>query len=77
MKCLLCDLQNYNDKELKNHYIYFHLINKDNYFFKELFSIDTESRYLKRCEKCKYYFGTCRIKKSQFFTALSTVWWFE
>ena len=42
MKYLLCDLENNNDEKLKNHYIQFHLINKDNYFFKELFSLNTE-----------------------------------
>ena len=67
MKCLLCDLQTNYDEELKNHYISFHLINKDKYFFKEVFSIDIENRYLRHCEECKFYFGTCRIKKNQCF----------
>ena len=72
MKCLLYDLQNNNDEELKNHCIYFHLINKDNYFFKELFSIDAENRYSRLCEECKFYFDTWRIKKSLFFIALQS-----
>ena len=62
MKCLLCDLQNDNDEELKNHYIYFHFINKNNYFFKELFSIKTENKYARRCEECKITFNSCREK---------------
>ena len=43
------------------------MINKDNYFFKELFSIDTENGYLRRYEECKFYFDTCRIKKNHCF----------
>ena len=35
-QCLLCELENDNDEELKYHFIYFYLTNKDNYFFKEL-----------------------------------------
>ena len=62
MKCLLCGLENNNDEELKNHLIHFHLIDKDNYFFKELFTRDTENKYSRRCEECKKDFGSCRKK---------------
>ena len=34
MKCLLC---NYNGERIKKHYIVYHKINKNNYFFKQLF----------------------------------------
>ena len=34
MKCLLCS---YNDDRIKEHYIVYHKINKNNYFFKQLF----------------------------------------
>ena len=62
MKCLLCGLENNNDEELKNHLIHFHLIDKDNYFFKKLFTRDTENKYSRRCAECKKDFGSCRKK---------------
>ena len=34
MKCLLC---NYNGERIKEHYTVYHKINKNNYFFKQLF----------------------------------------
>ena len=62
MKCLLCGLENNNNEELKNHFIHFHLTDKDNYFFKEFFTRDTENKYSRRCEKCKKDSGSCRKK---------------
>ena len=67
MKCLLPDLKNNDDVELKNHYIHFHLIDKNNYFFKELLSTDLANRYLNRSGECKMLFDTCRKKKSHCF----------
>ena len=66
-KCLLCDLENDNDEELKYHFIYFYLTNKDNYFFKELFTKDFENKYSRRCEECNIVFSTCRKKKNHCF----------
>ena len=40
---------------------------KSNYFFKELFSHDTESRYSKKCYECKIKFRSCRQKKNHSF----------
>ena len=77
MKCLLCDLKNDDNVDLKNHYIHFHLIDKNNYFFKELFLIDTANKYSNRCEECRMLFDTSRKKKNQFFKALRSVWWFK
>ena len=38
MKCLLCKyFSTENVEELLNHYVYFHQINENNYYFKELF----------------------------------------
>ena len=68
MKCLLCDLENDNDEELKNHCIYFHLIENDNYYFSELFNKDFENKYSKRCMECNNLsFDTCRKKKNHCF----------
>ena len=62
MKFLLCNFQNGNDGELKNHCKYFHLVNKENHFFQELFTVDVENKYSRRCDACKMYFQTCRKK---------------
>ena len=67
MKCLLCDLKNNDDVELKNHYLHFHLIDKNNHFFKELFSTDTANKYSNRCEECRMLLDTCRKKKNHCF----------
>ena len=65
MKCLPFDSQNDNDEELKNHYNHFHLVNEDNYLFKELFTTDTENRYSRRCDDCKIRFQSSRQKKKE------------
>ena len=53
-----------DEEELKNHFTYFHLINKDNYYFKELLTKDFENKYSKKCEECDLTFDTCRKKKN-------------
>ena len=64
MKCLLCDLENDNDEELKNDDTNLHFIEKNNYCFKELFSQDFENKYSKRCVECNNLpFDTCTEKK--------------
>ena len=63
---LLCNFQDKNDEELKNHQKYFHLVNKDNYFFKELFTADIENKYSGRCDNFKMFFQTCRKKNHCF-----------
>ena len=73
MKCLLCDLQNYNNEELKNHPIHFHLIDKDNYFFKELFTKDVEISTRDGVNNLKKFSATVE-KKSLFFITLLSVW---
>ena len=67
MKCLLCDLKNNDGVELKKHYIHFYLIDKNNYYFKEYFSIDTANRHSNRCEECRMLFDTCTKNKSHSF----------
>ena len=52
MKCLLCNIENDNDEVLKDQYINFHSIEKDNYFFKKLFTPDFDNKYSKRCMEC-------------------------
>ena len=65
MNCLLCKyLSTQIDEKLSNYYIYFHQINENNYYFKELFSLDTHNFYSKYCDNCKKIFNSCRPKKN-------------
>ena len=48
MRCLIRG-SNFNAEVLKTHYQYHHSVDKNNYFFKELFSPDNDS---KRCGGC-------------------------
>ena len=77
MKCFLCDFNSMNDdkikiakealQKLKDYYISFHLIDKNNYYFKELFTPSTVS---KQCDQCKMAFRNYMVKISQFHTSL-------
>ena len=50
-----------SEETLKMHYIWHHSINENNFFFRELFSSDTNS---KRRDDCKMDFKSCRLKKN-------------
>ena len=66
MKCLLCDLQNYNNEEFKNHPIHFHLI-------EELFTKDVEISTRYGVNNLKKFSATVE-EKSLFFITLLSVW---
>ena len=51
-------------ERLRAHYISHHLINENNYHFKELFLLDTISR---GCDKCRMEFKNCKVKKNHNF----------
>ena len=53
-------------KRLKARYIWQHSINENNYFFKELFSPDNNS---KRCDTCEMKFKNSRLEKKTKFLA--------
>ena len=53
-----------SDETLKTHYIWQHSVNENNYFFKELFSPDNNS---KRCDTCEMKFKNCRLEKNKIF----------
>ena len=63
MRCLICN-GNLDVEVLKTHYQYYHSISKDNYFFRELFLPDNNS---KKCDECQIEFKNCRQKKSHNF----------
>ena len=64
MKCLLCNLNFLSDETLKNHYIWQHLVNEDNCYFKDLFTPDVN---LRGCDICKIFFKNSRTRKNHMF----------
>ena len=62
MKCLICNV-NFNEV-LRNHYIYYHSVDENNYFFRELFSPDNTH---KQRDDCRFEFEICRQKKNHNF----------
>ena len=63
MRCLIRN-ENFDVEVLKNHYQYYHLVNANNYFFRELFLPDSTS---KRCEEYQIEFNNYRQKKNRNF----------
>ena len=59
MKRLLCNLQFETSNELKYHYVNFHKVDPNNYFFKKLFN---ESKNKTLCQK-SFRFDECRTTK--------------
>ena len=64
IKYLLCDSTFKDIDVLKSHYQFYHFINQNNYFYRELFSPDNIS---KRCDECKIESKSCRLKKNHNF----------
>ena len=62
MKCLLCNFQSNDQKEVKNHYINFHRVDSKNEFFKKIFVEDKNVFFGKRCLRCQEYLPTSRFK---------------
>ena len=48
MKCLLCCSVFENQKELLDHYLAYHNVDENNWFFKKLFQLDIRA-FLKNC----------------------------
>ena len=67
MRCLICYYRSPQVEIVKNNYIFYHLINKNNYFFKELFLPDAENIHSKRYNKCQMQFKNYRQKKNHSF----------
>ena len=51
MKCLLCCSVFENQKELLDHYLSYHNVDENNWFFKKLFQLDNRA-FLKNCLGC-------------------------
>ena len=61
MKCLLCPSNFENKKELFNHYLIYHNVDKDNWFFKKLLIKDNKE-FLKNCIRCNEFLATKKDK---------------
>ena len=61
MKCLLCSSTFQNQEDLLNHYISYHNVDENNWFFQKLFQIKNKS-ILKQCVRCKEFLTTEKHK---------------
>ena len=52
MKCLLCQYKNNEKKELKEHYVKYHNVDKNNLFFKKLIDQKNNVIYGRKCDYC-------------------------
>ena len=62
MKCLLCKFKSNEKRELENHYLNFHNIDKDNVFFRRLFEEKNNVFHGKRCLRCEEFIPSSRFK---------------
>ena len=61
MKCLLCSSKFKDQKDLLNHYVTYHNVDENNWFFQKLFQIK-DKRLLKRCLRCDKFLETEKQK---------------
>ena len=67
MKCSICYYGSADTESLKHHYISYHQINSNNYFFKELFQPDNYNIHSERCDECQMQFRNHSQKKNHNF----------
>ena len=67
MKCLLCSSQFDDKKKLIEHYISYHNIDENNYFFKCLLQNVQNKPHLKKCIWCDQIIATKNRKQSTTF----------
>ena len=61
MKCLLCSSMFRDQKELLDHYLSYHNIEENNWFFKKLFQSNSKT-LLKNCVRCNEFLATQKQK---------------
>ena len=61
MKCLLCSSKFKYQKELLDHYLSYHNINENNWFFQKLFQSNNKT-FLKNCIGCNEFLATEKHK---------------
>ena len=62
MKCLLCDFKSNETNEVKNHYLNFHNVDRNNVFFKRLFEDQNNVFHGRRCVRCNEFLPTTKFK---------------
>ena len=61
MECLLCSSKFKDQKELLDHYLSYHIIDENNWFFQKLFQSNNKT-LLKNCIRCNEFLGTKKQK---------------
>ena len=61
MKCLLCSSTFQNQEDLLNHYVSYHNVDRNNWFFQKLFQIKNKS-LLMQCVRCSEFLTTEKHK---------------
>ena len=62
MKCLSCDFISNETNEVKNHYLNFHKVDRNNVFFKRLFEDQNNVFHERRCVRCNEFLPTTKFK---------------
>ena len=62
MKCLLCDFKLNETNKVKNHYLNFHNVDRNNVFFKRLFEDQNNVFRGRRCVRCNKFLPTTKFK---------------
>ena len=66
MKCLLCSSTFQNQKDLLNHYVSYHNVDENNWFFQKLFHSKNKA-LLKSCVRCNKFLTTEKHKPAHIF----------
>ena len=66
MKCLLCSSTFQNQKDLLNHYVSYHNVDENNWFFQKLFHSKNKA-LLKSCVRCNEFLTTEKHKSAHIF----------
>ena len=69
MKCLLCSSKFKDQKELLDHYLSYHNIDENNWFFQKLFQSNNKT-LLKNCIRCNEFLATEKKKSVHDFLKL-------
>ena len=62
MKCLLCSSKFQDQKGLIDHYLSYHNVDANNWFFRKLFQTKNKA-FLKNCVRCNEFITTDRHKR--------------
>ena len=61
MKCLLCEFNTNDKNQLKNHYLKYHNVDKNNLFFKKLIDQKNNVIYGRKCKNCNDFIFSNKI----------------